>query len=99
MLALSIHRVLFNDLNGDLPFSSAGDLFEDIEFIVIQGSILRIRYVDLFEVHKAGVIVEGNLAQTDGCNPDGAAGIGVHGIGHLVDLNVHYIGEELTPDM
>ncbi len=58
MLALSIHRVLFNDLNGDLPFSSAGDLFEDIEFIVLQGSILRIRYVDLFEVHKAGVIVE-----------------------------------------
>jgi hypothetical protein len=49
------------------------NLFEDSKFFSIEGPVLRIWCIDVFEIHQAGDIIEGNLAQPDRGNPGGAA--------------------------
>ena len=75
------------------------NLFKNFESFIIGCTILINGLICFVEFDQPRHIAERNLSQSNCSYPGCTSRIGLDRVLHLADLHVHYIGEDLTPDI
>src|SRR5512136_38228 len=73
------------------------NLHEYREPLVVERAGFRRWCISAPELDQSRHIAEGNLTQPDGGDPRRAACVGLDGVLHLPDFDVHHVGENLAP--